>query len=83
MKVRNTMIYEKIAALIAEKIDCSVDEIKPETKFADLGIDSLDLAELVMNLEDEFGITLEMSSEIADVATLVAKIEELVGNKNA
>lgn len=77
------MIYEKIAALIAEKIDCPVDEVKPETKFADLGIDSLDLAELVMNLEDEFGITLEMSSEISDVATLVTKIEELVGNKNA
>ncbi len=68
--------FEKIAALIAEKIDCSADEIKPETAFADLGIDSLDLAELVMNLEDDLGITLEMSPDLKTVADIVAKIEE-------
>ena len=77
------MVYEKIASMIAEKLDCPVEEIKPETKFSDLGIDSLDLAELVMNLEDEFQITLEMSAEITNVETLVKKIEDLIGEKNA
>lgn len=43
----------------------------------------LDLAELAMNLEDEFSITLEMTSDIATVGDLVKKIETLVGEKNA
>lgn len=73
------MYFEKIAELIAEKIDCLVSDITLETKFSDLGIDSLDLAELAMNLEDEFSITLEMTSDIATVGDLVKKIESLVG----
>ncbi|MGN1408779.1 MAG: acyl carrier protein [Eubacteriales bacterium] len=77
------MIFEKIAELIAEKIDCPVEDITNETKFSDLGIDSLDLAELTMNLEDEYNITLEMSNDIATVADLVAKIEALTGEKDA
>lgn len=36
-----------------------------------------------MNLEDEFSITLEMTSDIATVGDLVKKIETLVGEKNA
>ena len=54
------MVFEKIAEMIAEKVDCDVAEIKPETKFADLGIDSLDITEMLMNIEDEFGIELEI-----------------------
>ena len=77
------MYFEKIAELISEKIDCPVEEITGETKFSDLGIDSLDLAELAMNLEDEYSITLEMTSDIATVDDLVKKIEALVGDKNA
>ena len=70
------MYFEKIAELISEKIDCPVEDITNETKFSDLGIDSLDLA-------DEFSITLEMTSDIATVGDLVKKIETLVGEKNA
>lgn len=77
------MIFEKIAELVAEKIDCPVEDITKETKFSDLGIDSLDLAELAMNLEDEFGITLEMSADISTIGILTDKIEELTGEKNA
>lgn len=77
------MYFEKIAELISEKIDCPVEEITGETKFSDLGIDSLDLAELAMNLEDEYSITLEMTSDIVTVDDLVKKIEALVGEKNA
>lgn len=77
------MVFEKIANLIAEKIDCPVEDITNETKFADLGIDSLDLAELTMNLEDEYNITLEMSNDIATVEDLVNKIEALTGEKDA
>ena len=69
------MVFEKIAEMIAEKVDCDVAEIKPETKFADLGIDSLDITEMLMNIEDEFGIELEMDTSIDTVDALVNKIE--------
>ena len=46
------MVFEKIAALLAEKLECEVSTITMETKFADLGIDSLDVMELLMSLEE-------------------------------
>ena len=47
------MVFEKIAALLAEKLECEVSTITMETKFADLGIDSLDVMELLMSLEEK------------------------------
>ena len=38
------MVFEKLAEMIANKLDCDVSEITPETKLADLGMDSLDIA---------------------------------------
>ncbi len=73
------MVFEKVAALIAEKIDCDVAEIKPETKFEDLSIDSLDITELAMSIEDEFDIEFEVSQEMTTVAELVAEVEKKVG----
>lgn len=73
------MVFEKVAALIAEKIDSDVADIKPETKFEDLGIDSLDVTELAMSIEDEFDIEFEVSQEITTVAELVAEVEKKVG----
>ncbi|MBM6828054.1 acyl carrier protein [Anaerotignum lactatifermentans] len=70
------MVFEKIAALLAEKLECEVSEIKPETKFGDLGIDSLDVMELLMSLEDELGTEIEMGeNKVETVADLVAMIE--------
>ncbi len=69
--------FEKLAEIIAEKVDCDVSEIKPETKFDSLGIDSLDITEIVMSVEDEFGIEIEVSSDLVCVSDLVNKIEEL------
>ena len=49
-------IEEKIRTIIAEQLGVSEDEIKLESNFVDdLGADSLDLVELVMALEEEFG----------------------------
>lgn len=73
------MVFEKVAELIAEKIEADVSEIKPETKFEDLGIDSLDVTELAMSIEDEFDIEFEVSQEIKTVAELVAEVEKKVG----
>jgi len=48
---------EKIKAIIAEQLGVKPEEVKPEASFIDdLGADSLDTVELVMALEEEFGI---------------------------
>ena len=49
------MVFEKIAAMLAEKLECDAAEIKMDTEFSTLGIDSLDVMELLMNLEEELG----------------------------
>lgn len=71
------MVFEKIAAMLAEKLECEADTIKMETKFDDLGIDSLDVMELLMNVEEEFGTEIELGeNKIAEVGDLVKLIEE-------
>ena len=51
-------------------------ELTAETTFADLGFDSLDQVELVMQVEDKFGITLGDDLVVTNVGELVAKIDE-------
>lgn len=70
------MVFEKISALLANTLSCDPSEITPETKFADLGIDSLDIAELIMNIEEDLNVNVEMDPSLVQVSDLVAKIEE-------
>ena len=68
--------FETIAKLIAETKDMDVSEIKAEMTFADLGLDSLDVAELVMNMEDEMGVTIEISPSLKTVQDVAALVDE-------
>ena len=56
------MIFEKVADLLADQFGMDPDQINEDTAFEDLGADSVDLVELSMSLEEEFGIE-EMSEE--------------------
>lgn len=69
------MVQEKVIAAVADLTSKDASELNAETKFADLGIDSLDITELAMNLEDEFGIELKVDASIATIGDLVKKIE--------
>jgi acyl carrier protein len=67
VKEVNGMAYseEKAKEIIARELEVSVDQLAPEAKFIeDLGADSLDTVELVMALEEEFG--LDIHDEDAD-----------------
>lgn len=64
------MYFETIAKIIAERTGCDVADVKPESKFSDLGIDSLDTVELLMNLEDEIGIEIELDRKVETVDEL-------------
>lgn len=70
------MIFEAIAELIAERNDCDVSEIKMESSFKDLGIDSLDTVEMLMNLEDKIGQEIELEEKVETVGDLVRYIEK-------
>ena len=67
---------EKIIAILAEYKNVDPSEIKTDVTFTELGLDSLDVAELVMQIEDELGVTLEMSIKYNTVDKLAVYIEE-------
>ena len=69
------MVFEAIAELVAERVEKDVSEITMDSKFQDLGIDSLDTAELLMNLEDKLGKEIELDQRVETVGDLVRYIE--------
>lgn len=73
------MILEKVKALLADQFDVEEDKITMETNIEeDLGADSLDVVDLVMSIEDEFGIEVpeEDIEKLKTVASVVKFIEE-------
>ena len=56
-------MYEKLVNYAAKQLELNADEITPESTFESLGIDSLDIVEMIMDLETELGVELEMEDE--------------------
>lgn len=73
------MYFDAIAKIIAERTGCDISAVKPESTFTELGIDSLDTVELMMNLEDELGMELELDQPVATVGELDAFIQSKQG----
>lgn len=69
------MTIEKVKDLLAEHLDIDVSEITEETTFEDLGVDSLDTVEIMMEMEDEFGIEIKPAEVGKSVKELVAYID--------
>ena len=70
-------MLEKMKEIIAEQLNCDESEINAETKFKDdLGADSLDLFELVMALEEEYGIEIP-AEELTEMTTVGSVIDYL------
>ncbi len=73
-------MLEKIQAMLAEALNISVDKVTPDAKIVDdLGADSLDVVELLSQLEDEYGIIIpdEEAENLATVSDVARAIEEL------
>lgn len=71
------MVFEKVREIVAEQLGISEDEIKLETNFVDdLGADSLDLFQVVMELEDAFDVKVEEVENIKTVSDAVNFIEK-------
>ena len=77
--VVNQEIFEIVQEIVAELLDIDSETITPESKFqADLGADSLDLVELIMEFEEQFGgeISDEDAQKITTVGEAVKYVEE-------
>ena len=77
-------VYERVKGIVADKLDVDGDSIEPASSFVDdLNADSLDLAELVMALEEEFsddGVKIEISDDdAAKLTTIQSAIDYLKG----
>ena len=69
-------MYEKLVSYAAKQLELDPSEITPESSFESLGIDSLDIVEMIMDLETELGVELEMEDQqIATFGELAAFIE--------
>ena len=73
------MVIDKVKELVAEQLGISKDKITENSNLnEDLGADSLDVIEMLMTLEDEYGITIpdDKISQIKTINQIVELIEE-------
>ncbi|OIG07896.1 acyl carrier protein [Acinetobacter baumannii] len=74
-------LEQRIKEIIADQLGVEVDKLNPEARFVeDLGADSLDVVELVMAFEEEFGIEIpdEDAEKIRTVGDVIAYLKERV-----
>ena len=74
-------IESKVKAIIVDKLGVEESEVKPEASFTnDLGADSLDTVELIMEFEKEFGISIP-DDQAEKIATVQDAIDYIEANK--
>ena len=69
--------FKKISEIVAEQLNIEADTIKRETTFGDLDADSLDVVEVIIALEDEFGI--EIPDEVAEKFKNIGDVVDYIG----
>lgn len=71
------MIFEKLAALLSEQFGVDVDSITMDTSFEDLGADSLDIVEMTMAVEEEFGMEDMDEEDLSGISTVADLVRYL------
>ena len=74
-------MFEKICEIINEKMDIDVSEISKDSTFESLDIDSLDMVEIIMDLEEAFDVELEDAQDLKTISDLMAFIEQKQAEK--
>ena len=75
-------IEVKVKEIIVEQLGVNADQVTPEAKMIeDLGADSLDAVELVMAIEEEFGIEVpdDEAEKLVKVGDIIAHVEKVKG----
>ncbi len=73
------MYFDAIARIVSERTGCDISAVKPESRFSELGIDSLDTVELLMELEDEIGVEIELDQKVETIGGLDKLIQSKKG----
>ncbi len=71
-------MFERIAEYLSQQLDISIEEIREDTTFESLGVDSLDIVEMIMDLEDSLGTELELTEKISTIGELAEFVESKV-----
>lgn len=72
-------MYEKLVSYAAKQLELDPSEITPDSSFESLGIDSLDIVEMIMDLESELGIELDLEDQkVANFGELAEFIDSKV-----
>ena len=75
-------MYKKVRDMLAKQLNLSPDKIKPESDVVkDLGADSLDVVELLISLEDDYGISIPEDDivnvkTVQDIVDMIEKLEK-------
>ena len=69
-------VFEKVQEIIVEELGKAAEEVKVETTFDELDADSLDVFQVLSEIEDEFDIQIETEEGLNTVGDLVAYVEE-------
>lgn len=72
------MVFEKIREVIVDQLGVEEDEVTIETSFDDLGVDSLDLFQIIIELEEAFNVRIEDAETIKTVEDAVTYIENRI-----
>ena len=73
------MEFEKLCSIIVDVLGVEASDITPDTTFVDdLGADSLDVAQIIMGIEEEFDVTVDQ--DVASNVTTVGQALELIKN---
>ena len=56
-------MYEKLVSYAVKQLELNPEDINPESTFESLGIDSLDIVEMIMDLESDLGVELEIEDQ--------------------
>ena len=69
-------MYDKLVSYAVQQLELNPDEITPDSTFESLGVDSLDIVEMIMDLESELGVELDMEDQkIATFGELASFID--------
>jgi acyl carrier protein len=79
-------IADRVVEIVCDRLGVEREKVKPETSFVnDLGADSLDIVELVMEFEEEFGMSIpdEKAEEIQTIGEAIKFIQENQGESDS
>lgn len=70
------MAFEKIKRIIVEQLGMAESDITMDTSFEELGVDSLDLFQIIIEIEEEFSVQIEDAESIKTVGEAVKFVED-------